>query len=154
MVENEELQQQQQNGQEDSGKEQKKYENVLNQMMGILGTNGHILLKRQKGTNDDIDKAVEEILKEKSESFAKEIQANVKQLIDKYLATEDEINKKEKEFTQLKKQSRKKFVEEGQAILNKIADQSLLFDRYKRTLGRLGKSDETQSDVMTNQDPS
>jgi predicted neutral ceramidase superfamily lipid hydrolase len=150
MEENKGNAEQQQN---ESGKVEKKYEHNKSMLIAILGEGASVLLSKDKATNDQIDLAISKLMEKKNKQFAENLENDVQKLIDLHIATEDELDKKEKELKQLKLASKKKFNEEAGKILNRIADQKVLQERHRKILSGVVKTEEeTKETPAENQD--
>jgi len=134
-----------QNQGNDSGKVEKQYEQAKQSLLAILGEGGMVLLKRDKATNDQIDKAVASLLKKKDEEFAIKVETDINKLIEIYLEAEEAIVKKEQEVKRAKTDSKKKFTEEANKILNRVTDHMVLRERIKKALGKVAGVEEQSS---------
>lgn len=130
------------NQQENSDKITKNFEKTMEKLVAIVGGKDQIYAPK-KVQKDVLDTLVEEMLKDRKESLAKEVKADLLALLDKKVVFDKEIKAKEEEFKKLKEQKMKEFTEAANKVFGKVDNIENLAKEYYASL-TAAKPDEAQ----------
>lgn len=129
----------QENPQETGGKTEKKFNESLSKVVSIIGGKQNLRpKKRVKG--DVVSSIVEELTKEDTEKARENVKTELKTLLTKYIEFEDEVEKKEKELSQLKEKKQKEFIEASGKFFSRIEDVDSFTKRMEETLSKATNS--------------
>ena len=107
--------------QQDAGKVEKQFNEVLVKIRSILGGDSDSLLTPKKKVKGDVfSEIVGELTKETVEKIRAEVKEELGTLLKKYVELQSEISKKEEELKKLKQTKQKEFTEAAKKFFNKI----------------------------------
>ena len=107
--------------QQDAGKVEKQFNEVLVKIRSILGGDSDSLLHPKKKVKGDVfSEIVGELTKETVEKNRAEVKEELGTLLKKYVELQSEISKKEEELKKLKQTKQKEFTEAAKKFFNKI----------------------------------
>ena len=107
--------------QQDAGKVEKQFNEVLVKIRSILGGDSDSLLTPKKKVKGDVfSEIVGELTKETVEKNRAEVKEELGTLLKKYVELQSEISKKEEELKKLKQTKQKEFTEAAKKFFNKI----------------------------------
>ena len=129
--------------QQDSAKETKEFHANCKKLIAIL--NGGSLLKPHRGLpRADLQRAMEELVKEEKEAKVQEIKTAAKELVKRHLEFDRFEREKRKEFEKALQEKQKEFNKESKSLFSKIDDLANIERSYYETLQRASTSPDSE----------
>ena len=122
-------QEQNQQGQDNAGKTQKKFETVIANLVAVLGGEEHLKLK-VKVAGSELSTIVSELFKEEQEEAAKKFKDDLKNILKKKAEYDAFIREEEKKFEKAKEVKQKEFVDSANKLFNNIENWGTVLQSY------------------------
>lgn len=134
--------------QQDSGKIEKKFQENLSKLMGLLKGNEQVF--KEKVPNEDMDLIIEELIKERKEKTIEEFKKKASNILDKKVEFDKFVKQKESELKSAINNKRKEFSKEMEDCFNLVENINSLHQQYKNSLKEAQQiSEETEQTTET-----
>ncbi len=142
---------QQNQGQGDAGKVEKKFEQNMHKLMALL--KGDEKAFKTKVPNGEIEEVIQEMLKDRRAATIKTFKEKASAILDSHVEFNKFCKQKEKEFKDSIVNKKKEFSKQMEECFNLIENMDTLAKDYKGSLTELSAGT-SEDETSENQDPS
>ena len=121
----------------------KNYEAGFKKLIALFQGSKEVF-KKTKVANGDIKTLVDELMKEKKETAAKELKEEFKKLLDAKIVFDQECKKAEEAYIKAVNDKKKEFTEKMSALFNRIENVAEIEKSYYTSLGGTAATEETK----------